>query len=183
MQPKALFLYGTNKEDKTPNFGLFTWITDCWNGEYGVMACIGEEKLTKDRIREEKIFSANLVSEPLLPLADYFGNTSGYSPGKMDIPVNTGRGAVLDVPILKDSPFILELEVVQTVPLLDKSDIFICKIRNTLKSKELSDENISLEERLRIISPVVSVGQQYFTINPMSIGNWGQWKNLFEKGQ
>ena len=33
MHPKALFLYGTNKEDGTPDFSLFTWITGCWNGE------------------------------------------------------------------------------------------------------------------------------------------------------
>ena len=43
----------------------------------GVMACIGEEKLTKDLIRKNGVFSANLVTESLLPLSDYYGNTSG----------------------------------------------------------------------------------------------------------
>lgn len=37
------------------------------------MACIGEEKQTKDLIRKNGVFSANPVSEQLLPLADYYG--------------------------------------------------------------------------------------------------------------
>ena len=180
MHPKALFLYGTKKEDGTPNFGLFTWITGCWNGEMSIMVCIGEPKLTKDRILVEKMFSANLVSERLLPLADYLGNTQGYMPGKMNIPINVGRGEVLDVPILMDSPLTLELEVSRHFPLADKSDIFVCSVRNTRKAKEL--ENMaSLEECLRIVRPVVSVGNEYFTIEPVSKGHWGQWKDLYKE--
>ena len=48
--PQAFYTYGTYKEDGTPNFGLFCWFGFCWDGELGVMACIGGEKLTKDRI-------------------------------------------------------------------------------------------------------------------------------------
>ncbi|HEY8499922.1 MAG TPA: hypothetical protein VIL89_04825 [Clostridia bacterium] len=29
--PQALFLYGTYKEDGTPNFGLFCWFSYCWD--------------------------------------------------------------------------------------------------------------------------------------------------------
>ena len=180
MHPKALFLYGTNKEDGTPNFGLFTWITSCWNGEYSIMACIGEPKLTKDRILAEKVFSANLVNEALLPLADYMGHTPGHTPGKMDIPVNIGRGKVLDVPVLNDSPLTYELEVTKLIPLAEESIILVCGIRNEIKAKEL--ENIaSIEECLRLTKPVVSVGQEYFTFEPISKGNWGKWKDVYKK--
>jgi flavin reductase (DIM6/NTAB) family NADH-FMN oxidoreductase RutF len=175
MHSKALFLYGTNKEDGTPNFGLFTWITGCWNGEESLMVCIGEPKLTKDRILATKIFSANLVSEAMLPLADYLGNNAGYTPGKMDIEMNVGRGEVLDVPVLKDSPLSYELEVSQHIPLLDSSDVFICRIRNTITS---ADKTKSIADCLRNAAPVVTVGNEYFTLNPVSKGVWGQWKNL-----
>ena len=78
--PQTLFLFGTYKEDKTPNFGLFCWFSYYWDGDgLGIMACIGENKLTKDRIRENKVFSANLVTEEILPIADYFGIKKGYS--------------------------------------------------------------------------------------------------------
>ena len=177
MYPSALFLYGTNKEDGSPNFGLFTWIAGCWNGEYSMMACIGEPKLTKDRILAEKRFSANLVNEKLLPLADYCGNNSGHSPSKMDIPLNVGRGKVLDVPVLNDSPYVLELEVTREIPLADESIILICKVHNTIKPKEL-ESMTSIEECLTFAQPIVSVEQEYFAMQPVSKGKWGDWKEF-----
>ncbi|UZQ84884.1 flavin reductase [Thermoclostridium stercorarium] len=134
--PQTLFLYGTYKEDGTPNFGLFCWFSYCWDGELGVMACIGGEKLTKDLIRANKVFSANLVSESMLHLADYLGNTEGYKKEKMNIPIEVERGAVLNVPVLKSSPWVFELEVKRSV-LLNGSEVFQCKIRNTLVEEEL----------------------------------------------
>jgi flavin reductase (DIM6/NTAB) family NADH-FMN oxidoreductase RutF len=129
--PQAFYTYGTYKEDGTPNFGLFCWLSYCWDGELCVMACIGGEKLTKDRIRATGVFSANLVSEGLLPLASYFGSKEGYDPDKMKVDAAISKGAVLEVPVLDLSPWVFELEVKKTVP-LDGGDIFICKIRNTL---------------------------------------------------
>jgi len=181
--PQALFLYGTYKEDGTPNFGLFCWFSYCVDGELGVMACIGGEKLTKDRIHATKIFSANLVTESLLPLADYLGNTDGYEKGKMDIPIEVERGAVLNVPVLKKSPWVFELEVKQSIQ-LNGSEIFICKIRNTLVAKELTDDSISADERLRMAAPVTWIGaQQYHTLNYASTGKTGDWKDLFRKNR
>ena len=64
--PQSLFLYGNWKEDGTPNFGLFCWfsyahVSDGEGEGLGVIACIGEDKLTKDLIRKTGVFSANLV--------------------------------------------------------------------------------------------------------------------------
>ena len=174
--PSALFLYGTYKDDGTPNFGLFTWFNYCWDSELAVMVCIGGEKLTKDRIRIGKVFSANLVTEPLLPLADYLGNTAGYVREKMDIPIEVERGAVLPVPILKNSPWIYELEVSQSTPLND-GDVFICKIRNILIAKELADTSICEEEHIKTVLPVLWFGSgKYYSTNPVTLGNIGNWK-------
>jgi flavin reductase (DIM6/NTAB) family NADH-FMN oxidoreductase RutF len=181
--PQALFLYGTYKEDGAPNFGMFCWFSYCWDSELGVIASIGEEKLTIDRIRSKKVFSANLVTEGLLPLADYLGNTPGYTPGKMDIPIEVARGAVLDVPILKDSPWVFELEVNQSIP-LHGNEVFICKIRNVLAAKELMDETKSLEERMKSAAPVIWTSSGpglYYTLNPIAKGMTGDWKDLFKK--
>ena len=109
--PQTLFLYGTYKEDGTPDFGLFCWFSYYWDSEFGVMACIGGDKLTKDRIRAAGVFSANLVTESMLPLADYLGNVSGYSEDKMKISIDVSKGSVLNVPVLDDSPWSYELEV------------------------------------------------------------------------
>ncbi|HEY8424171.1 MAG TPA: flavin reductase family protein [Clostridia bacterium] len=179
--PQTLFIYGTYKEDGTPNFGLFCWFSYCWDGELGVMACIAGEKMTKDRIRANKVFSANLVTESMLPLADYLGNTEGYKKEKMDIPIEVERGAVLNVPVLKNSSWVFELEVKHSVQLHD-AEIFICKIRNTLVAKELKDNSISVEERLRLAAPVIWVGEgEYYTLNYSALGKTGDWKDLDRK--
>ena len=177
--PCALFLYGTYKEDGSPNFGLFTWFNYCYDSDRAVMACIGGDKLTKHRIRAGKVFSANLVTEPLLPLADYLGNTEGYTQGKMDIPIEIERGAVLPVPVLKNSPWTYELEVNQSIPLSD-SDIFICKIRNLLIAKELADKSKSEDEQIRMAAPVLWYGSgKYYTANSVTLGATGDWKKTF----
>lgn len=171
--PQTLFLYGTYKEDGTPNFGLFCWFSYIWDGEYGVMCCIGGEKLTKDRIRATGVFSANLVTEPMLPLADYFGKTEGYSPDKMSVPVDTTRGRVLDVPILDCSPLAFELEVFNSVP-LNGSDVFLCKIRNVLVNEELAAPGQDIEKLLREVAPVRTTFRTYFSWSGKSLGSWGE---------
>jgi len=179
--PQAMFLYGTNKADGSPNFGTFTWFSYCWDGKMGVLASIGGGKMTIDRIKKEKIFSANLVTEPLVPLADYLGHNPGRSSKKMEAPIAIERGAVLDVPVLKDSPWVYELEVKKTIPLLGNT-VFLCKIRNTLVSKALMDESVPLEERVRQAAPVVWLAAgngPYFPVKPEMIGTCGDWKDLY----
>lgn len=174
--PQTLFLYGTYGADGRPDFGLFCWFSYCWDGGLGVMACIGGEKLTKDRIRAGRVFSANLVTEKLLPLADYLGNTSGYDAGKMDIAAEIEKGRVLDVPVLAQSPWIFELEVSKTVP-LDDGDIFICKIRNILADEALCDESVDIERRIKSIAPAHTTCQTYFSWEGKSVGKWGGLMN------
>lgn len=171
--PQTLFIYGTYKEDGTPNFGLFCWFSYCWDTELGVMASIGGDKLTKDRIRETGIFSANLVTEAMLPLADYFGNKEGYSEEKMSIDVETTEGNVLNVPVLACSPLSFELEVSKTVP-LDGSDVFLCRVRNVLGEEELSDQTKGVEQKLNEIAPVCTTCGTYFSWKGKKLGAWGE---------
>jgi len=176
--PQTLFLYGTYREDGTPNFGLFCWFSYLWDSELGVMCCIGGEKLTKDRIHATGVFSANLVTESILPLADYFGNTDGYSADKMSIPVETSKGAVLDVPILVSSPLAFELEVAKSIPLHD-GEVLLCKIRNVLVDEALTDQSKSLEQRMQAIAPVKTTASTYFSWNGKCLGKWGELMKSF----
>ena len=102
--PQTLFLYGTYNEDGKADFGLFCWFSYTWDGELGVMACIGGNKRTLDNIHREKVFSASLVTEKLLPLSDYLGNTDGNDPAKMEgLNLEIEKGQVLPVPVLAAS--------------------------------------------------------------------------------
>lgn len=174
--PQTLFLYGTYKEDGTPNFGLFCWFSYYWDTEMGVMACIGGDKLTKQRITAGKVFSANLVTEELLPAADYFGNKEGLN-GNKKILVETERGAVLNVPVISKSPWIYELEVDKSMP-LDDGEVLLCKVRNVLADELLCDEGRSIEERIKSIRPVHTTCSTYFSWSGNVIGAWGEPQKL-----
>lgn len=144
--PQTLFVYGTKKEDGSPNFGLFCWISYYADNGLCMMAGLSEDKLTRDNIDRTGVFSANLVTEKTLALADYFGCNSGYDKGKMDIDINVENGQVLDVPALLDSPVAFELEVYKKVE-LEAGRIYLCRIKNVLVDEELCDKGLSLEEK------------------------------------
>ena len=92
--PQTLFLYGTYDDEGKADFGLFCWFSYIWHGELGVMACIGGEKLTKENIHKQKIFSANLVTEALLPLADLLKYFPAVSPSS----TNCSASMMVDFP-------------------------------------------------------------------------------------
>ena len=171
--PQSLFLYGTYRDDGTPNFGLFCWFSYYWDKELGIMACIGETKLTKDLIRKNGVFSANLVTEPLLPLADYYGTHAGYDPDKMKVLPEVTRGQVLNVPILAESPWSYELKVKKELN-FDDGDIFLCEISNILTEEYFLDESIPLADRMKKAAPVVSTHETYFSLNHTPLGGWGK---------
>ena len=172
--PRPLYLFGTFKADGTPDFGLFCWFSYAWTDGLATMACIGENKLTLDRIRAAKVFSANLVTGATLPLADYFGSVSGYDPEKMNVPLRWEKGEKLNVPILTDCPVNFELEVRELIPLNDEgSTVILCDIRDTLVDPTLADESIPSAERLRRMNPVVTAGpEEYWNWNGQYLGGW-----------
>ena len=187
--PQTLFLYGTKKEDGTPDFGLFCWFsyihTEAEGGAHlGVMACIGEDKLTKDLIRKSGVFSANLVTEELLPLADYYGTTSGRNTkDKMKFIPTVEQGKVLDVPTIAESPVTYELKVRKEIHLAEASDLFVCEICNVSVEESLLDKSLPFIDRLKKASPVITCGETtYESIDGRYFGKWGEpRKKLTEK--
>jgi len=178
--PQSLFLYGTYDDEGKADFGLFCWFSYTWDGELGVMACIGGSKLTKENIHKRKVFSANLVTEELLPLADFLGNTAGHSPEKGRISIKTEEGRVLPVPVLTDSPVNYELEVAQFIPLQD-GEVMLCKIRNILQDDILAKGEGTSTEKLAAIAPVRTTCNRYFSWKGENLGAWGEPMAKIEK--
>lgn len=190
--PQTLYLYGNYEEDGTPHFGMFCWFGWCWlspdgegEGTLGVMACIGEEKKTKDLIRRTGMFSANLVNEALLPLADYYGNISGReNPDKMKHLPTVESGQVLAVPTIAESPVSLELKVIREERLArgrlsdgtaDESTLFLCEVVNLTIDERLTDKSLPFAERLLLAAPVISPGEEhYLSISGRDLGRWGE---------
>lgn len=172
--PQTLFLYGTYDENGKADFGLFCWFSYTWDGELGVMACIGGNKRTKDNIRRSKVFSANLVTEKILPLADYMGMVNGYQPEKMEgLNLEIEKGQVLPVPVLTDSPVAFELEVKQFLPLED-GEVMLCAIRNVLQDETLTGKDRTAAEKLAEIAPVQTTCDHYYSWAGNDLGAWGE---------
>ena len=171
--PQTLFLYGTYDENGKPDFGLFCWFSYIWDDEMGVMCCIGGDKPTKTNIRRSGVFSANLVTEALLPVADYMGSVSGKNPDKMNIALDIGKGEVLNVPVLNDSPVNFELEVTDYIEKHDGT-VMLCKIRNVLQDESLSSSDETAFQKLSRIAPVKTTCKHYFGFDGRDMGSWGE---------
>ena len=174
--PQTLFVYGTKNEDGRPDFGLFCWFSYCWFDQLGVICAIGGSKRTLENIRRNKVFSANLVVESNLPLADYFGTADGRDGDKMDIDVEWEEGAVLSVPVLCSSPLSFELEVEKEIPTGEQNQtVFLCRMRNTLKDETLLDVSLTSEDIYKRVAAVcTSVNCDYWSWDGRHIGKWNE---------
>lgn len=172
--PQTLFVYGTMNEDHTPDFGLFCWFSYCWFDQLGVICAIGGSKRTLENIRRNKVFSANLVVENNLPLADYFGTADGRDGDKMDIPFEWEPGAELDVPTLCSSPLSFELEAVQEIATGERDEtVLLCHIRNTLKDEALTASGMTPEEMLKATAAVrTCIDNDYWAWDGRHLGKW-----------
>ncbi len=172
--PQTLFVYGTMNEDKTPDFGLFCWFSYCWFEQLGVICAIGGSKRTLENIRRNRVFSANLVVENNLPLADYFGTADGRDADKMDVTVEWEEGAVLQVPVLCSSPLSFELELDKEITTGKQDEVvLLCRIRNVLKDEALTDTSLTPEEIYKKVAAVcTSVDCNYWSWDGRHLGTW-----------
>lgn len=166
--PMQLFIIGTIGNDFVPNLGVFSWINFCWDEELSIILCLDGEKLTKKRILENKIFSLNMVTEEMLPYINKLikekGNKLIYEKNLLE------QGKVLNVPILKNSPLIYELEMKKTIK-FNGSVIFICKIRNTLVANNLIVEKGKYNFKNN--SPIlVALNDYYKLLTDDKLGAW-----------
>ena len=172
--PQTLFVYGSMNEDGTPDFGLFCWFSYCWFDQLGVICAIGGSKRTLENIRRNRVFSANLVVEDNLPLADYFGTADGRDSDKMDVDVAWERGTALAVPVLCSSPISFELEVDKEILTGEHDEVVLmCRIRNTLKDEKLVNSTMASEEILKAVAAVQTcVDYDYWSWDGRHLGKW-----------
>ena len=84
----------------------------------------------------------------------------------MQVDAAISKGRVLDVPVLEQSPWIFELEVRRTIP-LDDSEVYICKIRNTLVEELFAEKARENKGPMPVddLKPVVGWGGgTFFTV-------------------
>ena len=169
------FVIGTNNEDGSCNFAPITWVSvthEEGDGYLLVISMFGTKR-TKQNVIRTGLFSANLVSTAMLPLMDYFGTKHAGDGKKDEMAYGVGRGAVLDVPTLDESPWVYECEVARSVETGD-STTFFCRIRNIQMDERLSPEDI-FDVDLTVLDPVIYSGR-YHSLGKMlgAIGDFGR---------
>lgn len=174
--PQPMYMIGTNNENGTNNFCVITWLGFSADDGPCLMMTIGGKKLTKDNILREGKFSANMITEDNLWLADYFGTTRGEIKEKNALPYTVRRGEKVDVPVLEDSHWIYECEAIRHV-LMKDADLFIARIRNIQVDREWQDMDMQHIDLSRI-RPVVYSPYQYFGIGE-KLGEMGEWKKHY----
>lgn len=175
--PQPMYMIGTNNEDGTPNFCIITWLGFSADGGPCLMMTIGGSKLTKTNILREGCFSANMITDDNLWLADYFGTTRGENGPKRDVPYTVELGRKVDVPVIGESHWIYECRVKKHIP-LDGADFFLAEVVNIQIDEAyrgMDMEHIQLER----IHPVVYSPYQYYLVKE-KLGEMGEWKKHFE---
>ena len=173
------FIIGTNNEDGSHDFAPITWISAlCEEGDqYLLTVSMFGTKATKRNVIRTGLLSVNLVSRDMLGLMDYFGTRSVRNGKKDAVPYGVGRGEVLDVPTLDDSPWVYECEVEKSVE-TGESTTFFCRIRN-IQIDERCEFQDAFDVDLTKLDPVIYSGR-YHGIGAMlgRIGDFSDYKNM-----
>ena len=68
--PQPMYIIGTKNENGTPDFCIITWIGFTYDQTPHIMMTLGGSKQTKTNILRDRKFSANMITEDNLWLAD-----------------------------------------------------------------------------------------------------------------
>lgn len=175
--PQPMYIIGTKNEDGTPNFCIITWLGFSFDNGPHLMMTVGGSKLTKTNILRENKFSANMITEDNLWLADYFGNTNGEDGEKKAVSYGYQWGVVVDVPVIDECHWTYECEVTRVIE-LEGAHLFLAAIKNIQIDKEY--ENMDMKKiDLEKIRPAIYAPYNYFSIGN-KLGEMGEWQKHFD---
>lgn len=155
------FLIGTYNEDGTPDFAPITWVSKtCEEGDTNNLIVISMygTKQTKQNVLRTGQFAINLVTTKMLPLVDYFGQTSGKEGVKDALPYAWDRAACVEAPTLDESPWVCECQVASQVA-TGESDTFFARIKNVQLDQEVDAEGWGID--LTALDPVIYSGHYH----------------------
>ena len=174
--PQPMYIIGTDNEDGSPNFCVITWLGFSADDGPSVMITVGGRKLTALNMIRTGRFSANMVTEDTLWLADYFGTTRGEERKKTDLPYTVSRGRKTDVPVLEESRWNYECEVRHHLE-LEGADLFVARVTNIRIDEALKDMDMEHID-LSVLRPAIYSPYQYFAAGE-KLGEMGEWKKHF----
>ncbi len=142
LYPTPLTVIGAMDGDKP------TWTLVAHVGIIGhdrLLVSLAQAHHINEKIKTTGKLSINMVSESMLPKADYVGSVSGAKVDKSEVfEYEIGENGT---PIIKDSPLVIECEVLDNYDADNHFDNFIVKFTSTYVEEENLDESGKISYR------------------------------------
>ncbi len=175
--PQPMYIIGTKNEDGSPNFSVITWLGFTCDPMPCLMMSIGGSKRTKTNILRDGTFSANMVTEDNLWLADYFGCSKGELKQKNDVLYHWQMGRAVAVPTLSECHWVYECSVRKVIE-QEGSHIFVAEVKNIQIDSAYREMDMKKID-LTAIRPAVYGPYGYFSIGG-HLGNMNEWREHLE---
>lgn len=160
MPVQPAFIVGTYNEDGTVDFAPITWVSITYESDDEGLIVISMfgTKRTKENTRRTGLLSLNMVNTDMLPLVDYFGQTSGKQGIKNALPYTYQKAEYVDAPTLDESPWVFECKVEKEVN-TGESDTFFCRILNVQMDEKMDIDYWGVD--LTAFDPVIYSGNYH----------------------
>lgn len=160
----------TSKLDDIENVLTVSWTgIACSHPEYITIA-IKPSRFSYSIIEKSGYFTANMIDEKLLNVADYCGTFSGKKHNKFKkCNLSITQGKLSNVPIINECPINIECKVEKIIE-LGSHNLFIGKVLDKLIDKTIDYDNIHKK-----LKPVTYFRPNYYSINEdQPLGTFGQ---------
>jgi flavin reductase (DIM6/NTAB) family NADH-FMN oxidoreductase RutF len=171
---QQVFLIGTYDENGDERFAPVSWISYTNGAPACLIISINGTKRTKSNIERTGLLSATVVTPELLAFAESKNSATANKDSLVN--VKTIKGSILDVPLIADSAFSYECQLLKIVE-LGMTHTYFAEI----KKVNIRDDIAKLSfYDLRYINPVIYSPDNYFTVGN-HIGRIGDYsKNKLE---
>ncbi|MCL2884667.1 MAG: flavin reductase [Oscillospiraceae bacterium] len=158
---QQLFLIGTYNEDGGAHFAPISWVSFTWGPPSCLVLSInGRERKKQTAINIERIrlLSATIVTPDLLSFAEWHNRATAKEGAA--ILRETERGKILNVPLLKETKWSYECEIIKAVR-IGACDTYFAAIRGVNMREDVRKLDFI---DLREINPVIYSPGHYFTV-------------------
>ena len=157
---QQVFLIGTCNEDGTAHFAPISWISYTAGSPACLVISMAGNKVTKENLQRTGLLSATVATPDMLSFLEQCNAATRTKDVSGEPPIDVEKGAVLNVPLIRDASFSYECRIIQTV-LIGQTHTYFAEIKSincteAVKGMDFLD--------LRAINPLIYSPMNYFTV-------------------
>lgn len=163
----------TSKYGDKENIFTVSWTgIACSHPEY-ITISINPKRFSYKLIKNSGCFTANIINQNLINIADYCGTFSGVNHDKFkECKLTKVQGKTIDVPLILECPVNIECKV-ENILNLGSHHLFIARVLEKLIDENINDVNIHQH-----LKPVSYIRPNYYSIDDIPLGSFGKTYDL-----